>query len=70
MLAYWLEKLKLYKDKSYKIYNNYGPTEYTVVTTSTEVTREWDNIPIGKPIDNTKGADFIKDRNSTANGSC
>lgn len=48
------EKLKLYKDKSYKIYNNYGPTEYTVVTTSTEVTREWDNIPIGKPIDNTK----------------
>ncbi|MGB7606207.1 MAG: condensation domain-containing protein, partial [Lutisporaceae bacterium] len=34
--------------------NNYGPTENTVVTTSFVVDKEYDNIPIGKPIANTQ----------------
>lgn len=45
------DKLKSYS-RDYTIYNNYGPTEGTVLSTVFEVNREYDNIPIGKPIDN------------------
>ena len=38
----------------YALFNNYGPTEYTVVATVHEVTKSQTNIPIGKPIDNTQ----------------
>ncbi len=46
------DKLTRYIPRSYTLYNNYGPTENTVVTTSFRVTEEWNNIPIGSPVDN------------------
>jgi fengycin family lipopeptide synthetase D len=39
--------------RNYHLYNNYGPTENTVVTTSYRIENLVDNIPIGSPIDNT-----------------
>ncbi|PEU18351.1 non-ribosomal peptide synthetase, partial [Bacillus wiedmannii] len=48
------EKLNYFEDKNYRIVNNYGPTENTVVTTSFIVDNSYQNIPIGKPICNTK----------------
>ncbi|MGB7604680.1 MAG: condensation domain-containing protein, partial [Lutisporaceae bacterium] len=48
------DKLRYFEEKSYKVVNNYGPTENTVVTTSFVVDKEYDNIPIGKPIANTQ----------------
>jgi amino acid adenylation domain-containing protein len=40
------------KRGNYRLYNNYGPTENTVVTTSFPVDRGYENIPIGRPINN------------------
>ncbi|HPZ09328.1 MAG TPA: amino acid adenylation domain-containing protein, partial [Candidatus Eremiobacteraeota bacterium] len=48
------EKLKKFKKKSYEIGNNYGPTENTVDTTRFIVDKNYDNIPIGKPIYNNR----------------
>jgi len=48
------DKLQNYIKKNYRLYNNYGPTENTVVTTSYWVTGESGNIPIGKPIANNR----------------
>ncbi|MGF9966588.1 amino acid adenylation domain-containing protein [Bacillus rhizoplanae] len=48
------DSLKFVQDKSYEMYNNYGPTECTVVTTSFKIDRVYDNTPIGKPVSNTK----------------
>ena len=52
------DKLRTYnldvEKRGYDLYNNYGPTENTVVTTSYLVERPPDNIPIGKPIDNNR----------------
>ncbi|MDQ1355193.1 MAG: hypothetical protein QG657_5503, partial [Acidobacteriota bacterium] len=56
------DKLKNYIKKNYRLYNNYGPTENTVVTTSFWVTEESSNIPIGKPIANNQV--YILDRNN------
>ncbi|MGB7604589.1 MAG: amino acid adenylation domain-containing protein, partial [Lutisporaceae bacterium] len=56
------DKLRYFEAKSYKIVNNYGPTENTVVTTSFEVDKGYDNIPIGKPIANTQI--YILDNNN------
>lgn len=47
------DKLKGYKERNYKIYNEYGPAEFTVIATSFLVDKEYDKIPIGKPIYNT-----------------
>jgi len=47
------DKLKTYTEQ-YPIYNNYGPTEGTVLSTAFKVDRAYDNIPIGKPIDNVR----------------
>jgi hypothetical protein len=47
------DRLKRHSD-SYIIYNNYGPTECTVLTTVFKVDKYYDNIPIGKPITNTQ----------------
>ncbi len=47
------DKLKEYTQRSYRLYNNYGPTEYSVVTTSCPVLTPHVNIPIGKPVFNT-----------------
>jgi amino acid adenylation domain-containing protein len=48
------DKLRNYIKKNYRLYNNYGPTENTVVTTRFCVTEESANIPIGKPIANNQ----------------
>lgn len=48
------EKLKNVEQKSYGIYNLYGPTECTVASTSFHVDGIYNNIPVGKPISNTK----------------
>ncbi|MCP4218507.1 MAG: amino acid adenylation domain-containing protein, partial [bacterium] len=47
------DKLRGYVLRNYRLVNNYGPTEYAVVTTSFPVTEAHQNIPIGKPIANT-----------------
>ncbi|MEQ8168655.1 MAG: amino acid adenylation domain-containing protein, partial [Candidatus Eremiobacterota bacterium] len=53
----WLDtggdKLRSFKKKSYAVVNNYGPTEYTVCTTSFVIDKYYENIPIGKPLYNT-----------------
>ncbi len=47
--------LKLGKETNLTIYNNYGPTENTVVTTSYLIQKNnTTNIPIGKPVSNTQ----------------
>jgi non-ribosomal peptide synthetase component F len=48
------DKLRNYIKKNYRLYNNYGPTENTVVTTRFWVREESGNIPIGKPVFNTR----------------
>ncbi len=48
------DKLNQFATRRYRLYNNYGPTENTVVATSCLVQGKADNIPIGKPIDNVK----------------
>lgn len=49
------DKLRRFnKNVSYQVYNNYGPSENTVVSTAGRVTAQSSNIPIGKPIDNTR----------------
>ena len=48
------EKLRTYRKTAYKIINAYGPSECTVYTTQFEVTKPYENIPIGKPIYNNK----------------
>ncbi|NML37853.1 amino acid adenylation domain-containing protein [Chitinophaga sp. G-6-1-13] len=48
------DKLNLFEARPYRIFNNYGPTECTVVATYTEVRQYEPNIPIGKPVFNTR----------------
>ncbi|KAB8154235.1 amino acid adenylation domain-containing protein [Kordia sp. TARA_039_SRF] len=49
------EALVYSKETNLKIYNNYGPTENTVVTTFFDCTSAFnESIPIGKPVSNTK----------------
>lgn len=48
------DKLKSYHPGSYELVNNYGPTENTIVTATFKVDGEYDNIPIGSPIDNVR----------------
>ena len=49
------EALKIQENPKFDLYNNYGPTEYTIVTTAGKVKKN-DKIPItiGKPIWNTQ----------------
>ncbi|MDQ2088276.1 AMP-binding protein, partial [Herbivorax sp. ANBcel31] len=57
------DKLKNYIKSRYQLVNNYGPTENAVVTSSYLVKNGmWDNIPIGKPIQNTQV--YILDKNN------
>ncbi len=56
------EALKMNKlPENVEIYNNYGPTENTVVATYHKVTELKGIIPIGKPISNTQA--YILDEN-------
>ena len=48
------DKLKRFIPNSFKLYNNYGPTENTVVSTFYMVEKEFSNIPIGKPVANNQ----------------
>ncbi|MCP5054550.1 MAG: amino acid adenylation domain-containing protein, partial [bacterium] len=48
------DKLNQWVEVNYRLVNNYGPTENTVVTTRFDVTRPFSNIPIGTPISNTR----------------
>ncbi len=48
------DKLKNFRPQRYDLVNNYGPTENTVVSTSFVTSRAYANIPIGRPIYNTK----------------
>ncbi|MCP4151177.1 MAG: AMP-binding protein, partial [bacterium] len=48
------DKLNRYVNGKYKLYNNYGPTENTVVSTSFHVKNQSGNIPIGKPVANVQ----------------
>ncbi|KKO52294.1 non-ribosomal peptide synthetase module [Paenibacillus sp. DMB20] len=48
------DKLKSYRKQNYTLYNCYGPTENTVVTTVYPVTELSENIPIGYPIANSR----------------
>ena len=48
------DKLTKFIKNNYKLYNNYGPTESTVVATCYLVENMEDNISIGRPIANTQ----------------
>ncbi len=48
------DKLNRFVKRDYRFYNNYGPTENTVVTCSFPVENQLENIPIGKPTDNVR----------------
>jgi len=53
--------LRKFIKRNYRLYNNYGPTENTVVTTSYLVETQSHNIPIGTPIHNNQV--YILDKN-------
>ncbi|MGB8195273.1 MAG: amino acid adenylation domain-containing protein, partial [Chitinophagaceae bacterium] len=48
------DRLRVLPTEPMNLYNNYGPTESTVVATSMPVPAHGTTIPIGKPIGNTK----------------
>jgi tyrocidine synthetase-3 len=54
------EKLGCFVKRSFRLYNNYGPTENTVVTTVYPVEKDHENIPIGRPVYNNRV--FILDK--------
>ncbi|MBN1982877.1 MAG: AMP-binding protein, partial [Chitinivibrionales bacterium] len=57
------DKLTSYKKGNYTVTNNYGPTESTVLATVFKVDKNYTNIPIGKPIANTRV--YILDTNNS-----
>ncbi len=46
------EKLRIFKERDYQLVNIYGPTEATVCVTAFNVSKTYENIPIGKPVSN------------------
>ncbi|MCP4220303.1 MAG: amino acid adenylation domain-containing protein, partial [bacterium] len=48
------DKLRTFIKRDYDFYNNYGPTEVTVSATACRVDRAAKNIPIGRPLANTR----------------
>jgi amino acid adenylation domain-containing protein len=46
------DKLNNYIPRDYILYNCYGPTENTILTTAYKITQSMDNIPIGTPVYN------------------
>ena len=48
------EKMLKYRKKSYQIFNAYGPSEASVYSTIIKLDGKYDDIPIGRPIYNTK----------------
>ena len=47
------DRLTRFVPRPYRQYNNYGPTESTVVTTSCLIEETGSDIPVGKPVANT-----------------
>jgi len=47
------DKLNAFSPQRYEVYNNYGPTENTVVAACHLVTADEPNIPIGRPVSNS-----------------
>lgn len=62
------DKFKGYKKRGYKIYNEYGPAEFTVLCTSFEVDKYYELVPVGKPIYNTDTMVLDKNNNFCAIG--
>ncbi|MCD4679030.1 MAG: amino acid adenylation domain-containing protein [Bacteroidales bacterium] len=48
------EKLKKYTLRDFRLVDEYGPTEYTVITTNFVVDKYYNKTPIGKPLFNTR----------------
>ncbi len=48
------EKLKKYTLRDFRLVDEYGPTEYTVITTNFVVDKYYNKTPIGKPLYNTR----------------
>ncbi|MBP7867344.1 MAG: amino acid adenylation domain-containing protein [Acidobacteria bacterium] len=48
------EKLRKFIPQNYKVYDEYGPTEFTVVSTSFLLDRPYDRSPIGRPVANAR----------------
>ena len=46
------EKLRTFIPRSYRLINQYGPTECSIYATSHQVTAQEENIPIGRPAPN------------------
>jgi amino acid adenylation domain-containing protein/thioester reductase-like protein len=46
------EKLRTFTPRNYRLFNGYGPTECTVISSMYHVRSLEDNIPIGKPLPN------------------
>lgn len=55
------EKLERFIKQPYRVTNAYGSTEASVQSTSFMVNKQYENIPIGKPIDNVKC--YVVDKN-------
>ncbi len=62
------EKMMFFKDKSYQIYNMYGPTEATCLVTLTEINEETNDIPVGYPLDNIDVLILDENRNALPYG--
>lgn len=62
------EKMMFFKEKSYQIYNMYGPTEATCLVTLTEIKEETDDIPVGYPLDNVQIQILDENRDALPNG--
>ena len=56
------DKFKGHVDRSYRIINEYGPAEFTVLCTSFEVDKFYENVPVGRSIYNTET--YILDNNN------
>lgn len=56
------DKFKGYVNRSYRIINEYGPAEFTVLCSSFEVDKFYENVPVGRPIYNTEA--YILDNNN------
>ncbi len=48
------DRLRRFTPGTFKLANEYGPTEFTVSATTFVVDQQYDNIPIGKPNANTR----------------
>ncbi|MBP9988346.1 MAG: amino acid adenylation domain-containing protein, partial [Ruminococcus sp.] len=63
------EKLTpVYVDNGYNLYNLYGPTEGSVVTSAFKIDKKYKDVPIGKAVDNLKIYIVDKDKNLLPTG--